>query len=84
VTNWEAGRFTIEDLEWALAKLHESSRIIGGDVCGAYSKSGYARWKQKFAAEFDHPKIQLPPTEQIRAINLKALQNLWPVLIGTV
>jgi hypothetical protein len=84
VTNWEAGRFTIEDLEWALAKLHESSRIIGGDVCGAYSKPGYARWKQKFAAEFDHPKIQLPPTEQIRAINLKALQNLWPVLIGTV
>jgi hypothetical protein len=60
VTNWEAGRFKIEDLEWALAKLGESSRIIGGDICGAYSPPSYARFKQRFAAEFDHPKIELP------------------------
>jgi arginase family enzyme len=80
VTNWEAGRFTIADLEWALGILHGSSRIIGGDICGAYSEPTYVRWKQRFAAEFDHPKIQLPPTEQIRAINLAALEKLWPVL----
>jgi arginase family enzyme len=80
VTNWEAGRFTIADLEWALGILHGSSRIIGGDICGAYSEPTFVRWKQRFAAEFDHPKIQLPPTEQIRAINLAALEKLWPVL----
>jgi len=84
VTNWESGRFSIADLEWALGKLRESSHILGGDICGAYSKPEYARFKQRFAAEFDHPKIQLPSSDQIRAINFKALQNLWPPLTGTL
>jgi len=84
VTNWESGRFSIADLEWALGKLRESCQILGGDICGAYSKPEYARSKQRFAAEFDHPKIQLPSSDQIRAINFKALQNLWPPLTGTL
>jgi hypothetical protein len=84
VTNWEAGRYTIADLEWALGKLRGSSPIVGGDICGAYSKPKYARFKQRFAAEFDHPKIRLPDDDKIRAINFKALQNLWPPLTGTL
>jgi arginase family enzyme len=80
VTNWEAGRFTIADLQWALGKMRETSLIIGGDICGAYSPTNYARFKQRFAAEFDHPKVQLPPAEQIRQINLAALNKLWPLL----
>jgi hypothetical protein len=82
VTNWESGRFTIVDLEWALGKLCESSQIIGGDVCGAYSPPNYTRFKQRFAAEFDHPKIQLPAADRIRGINLAALEKLWPLLAG--
>jgi hypothetical protein len=84
VTNWESGRFIIADLQWALGKLREFSRIIGGDICGAYSEPKYARRKQRFAANFDHPKIQLPAPDQIRAINLAALENLWPSLTGTL
>jgi arginase family enzyme len=84
VTNWEAGRFTIADLEWALGKLREFSQIIGGDICGAYSPPSYARFKQRFAADFDHPKIQLPPADQIRAINFAALEKLWRLLTGTL
>jgi hypothetical protein len=80
VTNWEAGRFTIADLQWALGKMRETLLIIGGDICGAYSPPNYARFKQRFAAEFDHPKVQLPPAEQIRQINLAALNKLWPLL----
>jgi arginase family enzyme len=81
VTNWESGRFTIGDLEWALTKLRESSRIISGDICGGYSLPRYARFKQRFAAEFDHPKIQLPPIDQIHTINAAALARLWPLLL---
>jgi hypothetical protein len=81
VTNWEAGRFTIADLEWALGKLRESSQIIGGDVCGAYSPPSYTRFKQRFAAEFDHPKTQLPDPGRIHQINLAALEKLWPSLV---
>jgi arginase family enzyme len=80
VTNWESGRFTVVDLQWALAKLRESCRIIGGDICGAYSPPHYARRKQRFAAEFDHPKIQTPALDEIRAINFAALTQLWPAL----
>jgi arginase family enzyme len=78
VTNWENGRFSVVDLQWALGKLRESCRIIGGDICGAYSPPEYARRKQRFAAEFDHPKIRLPDEEKIRAINLATLEKLWP------
>jgi hypothetical protein len=81
-TNWEAGRFTIGDLQWALGKLRESSQIIGGDICGAYSPPKYARFKQRFAAEFDHPKLALPNPDEIRRINFAALEKLWPLLAG--
>jgi arginase family enzyme len=80
VTNWESGRFSVVDLQWALGKLRESCRIIGGDICGAYSPPKYARRKQRFAAEFDHPKIRLPAGDKIRAINLATLEKLWPSL----
>jgi hypothetical protein len=40
----------------------------------------YARFKQRFAAEFDHPKTQLPPIDEIRATNSNALAKLWPLL----
>jgi hypothetical protein len=84
VTNWESGRFAIADLQWALTKLRGSSQIVAGDICGGYSKPQYARFKQRFAAEFDHPKVRLAPPDEIRAINFEALQNLWPPLTGTV
>jgi hypothetical protein len=80
LTNWESGRFSIVDLAWALAKLRESARIVAGDICGAYSKPTYARWKQRFAAEFDHPKLDVPDADKIRRINLEAIEKLWPAL----
>ena len=84
VTNWESGRFTVPELEWALGKLRESSRIIGGDICGAYSLPHYARWKQRFAAEFDRPKLAEPDLQKARQINLAALNKLWPLLATPV
>jgi hypothetical protein len=80
VTNWESGRFSIVDLEWALRTLRESCRIVAGDICGAYSPPKYARFKQRFAAEFDHPKLRLPTAEEIRRINSIAIAKLWSAL----
>jgi arginase family enzyme len=80
VTNWESGRFSVRDLEWALGRLVESSRIMSGDICGAYSPPNYARWKQRFAAEFDRPKLVEPNLEKARQTNLAALEKLWPLL----
>ena len=82
-TNWESGRFTVADLEWALEKLREFASIIGGDICGAYSPPKYARRKQRFAAEFDRPKIAPPNLEKARETNSAALAKLWPLLAGS-
>jgi len=80
VTNWESGRFDIVDLVWALKKLRERSHVIAGDICGGYSEPKYARWKQKFASEIDHPKLPRPSPKEIRRTNFAALERLWPLL----
>jgi len=78
-TNWENGTFTVDDIAWALGNLREHARIIGGDICGAYSTPRYARWKQEFAANWDHPKIDPPSGDRIRR-TFDALARLWPAL----
>ncbi len=80
VTNWENGRFTLDDLEWALSELRHINRIIAGDICGAFSVPIYARWKQRFASEIDHPKLSRPESTEIQRINTVALKRLWPLL----
>jgi len=82
VTNWENGYFTATDVEWALGRVREKCSVVGGDLCGAYSKPQYARRKQRFASEMDHPKLSLPSTAEIRERNFRTLGELWPVLVG--
>ena len=82
VTNWESGRFTVADVVWALQLLRSSCCIVAGDLCGAYSQPEYARAKQRFASEMDHPKLARPASDQVRAINVAALEKLWPALTG--
>jgi hypothetical protein len=82
VTNWENGRFSTADLVWALGELRKHSRIVAGDICGAFSIPRYARWKQKFASEMDHPKLPAQSPDETRRINLAAAEALWPALIG--
>jgi arginase family enzyme len=82
VTNWESGRFMSEDVAWALTLLRASDRrIVGGDICGAYSPPVYARRKQRFVAETDHPKLPALDLEATRKINLRAFDALWPALV---
>lgn len=81
-TNWENGLFTADDIGWALRKLREKSRIVGGDLCGAYSEPKYARRFQRFAANWDHPKIAQPNQCDARTRNQLALAKIWPALAG--
>lgn len=80
VTNWENGRFSVDDVAWAVSQLREHANVVGGDLCGAYSEPRYARWKQKFASEIDHPKLPRPGPDEIRRINQSTLAQLWPIL----
>jgi arginase family enzyme len=80
VTNWESGRFTVDEVNWAVDLLGKTCRIVAGDICGAWSIPRYARRKQPFVSEMDHPKIILPPTPEIQRRNQNALGRLLPVL----
>ena len=82
VTNWENGLFTAADVAWAIGRLREQCRVIGGDLCGAYSPPVYARRRQRFAGNWDHPK--LPPSDPAVAsrTNRTALETIWPAMIG--
>jgi len=83
ITNWESGRFAASDVEWALTQLRGSgARILGGDICGAFSPPRYARRQQRFAAYMDHPKLPARDLESARKVNLRALETLWPLLAG--
>jgi arginase family enzyme len=80
VTNWENGKFAVDDVAWAVRTLREAARVIGGDMCGAYSPPAYARRKQQFVATLDHPKLSTPDFSQARETNLRAFARLWPAL----
>jgi hypothetical protein len=80
VTNWESGRFSVSDVTWALRTLRGGGRIVAGDICGAWSRPRYARWKQKFASEMDHPKQLVTDAAEIRRKNDASLAALWPAL----
>jgi hypothetical protein len=81
-TNWEHGLFKADDLAWALARIRANCRLIGGDVCGAYSVPKFARWTQAFASKFDHPRLgPLDGAECLRK-NRAALGKIWPALTG--
>jgi len=83
VTNWENGRFTCDDLTWALGLLHEKTQIIGGDLCGAWSPPIYETPFQRLAGWFDHPRVESAPGDDLPARNLRAFQRLWPALTGS-
>ena len=80
VTNWENGKFSIDDVVWAIGTLRGGARVIGGDICGAFSAPAYARRKQRLLSEMDHPKLPTPDRDVAREINHAALRALWPVL----
>jgi arginase family enzyme len=83
VTNWEQGLFSAEDIAHALRTLRaHAGELAGGDVCGAWSRPEYARWKQKFAATFDHPRLPEPDENEARERNMRAQAVIWPALTG--
>jgi arginase family enzyme len=83
VTNWESGRFTLDDVAWAMTQLRAKATVVAGDICGAYSPPRYARVKQRFAAEMDHPKLSPVDLKEAQAVNLRAFDSLWPLLGGS-
>ena len=82
VTNWENGRFSLSDIDWAISLLRQKRMIIGGDLCGAFSQARYGSRFQTLAGRFDHPRQRFASEGERRKVNLQALKVIWPKLIG--
>ena len=82
ITNWENGRFALSDLVWAITLLRQKVRIVGGDLCGAFSPMRYGSWFQAVAGRFDHPRPRIVTENERRAVNQRALETIWPHLVG--
>jgi hypothetical protein len=82
VTNWENGRFSVDDIIWALDLVRSNCVIVGGDLCGAFSTLRYGSMFQTLAGRFDHPRQRTVQDSDRRSINSRALRAIWPGLIG--
>jgi arginase family enzyme len=82
VTNWENGRFVLSDLVWAITLLRQKVRVVGGDLCGAFSTMRYGSRLQTLAGRFDHPRQRSVPDDERHSVNQRALETIWPHLVG--
>ena len=82
ITNWENGRFVLSDLVWAITLLRQRARIVGGDLCGAFSAMRYGSRFQALAGRIDHPRQRTVTEDERRSVNLRALETIWPYLVG--
>jgi hypothetical protein len=82
VTNWENGRFALSDLVWAITLLRQKVWLVGGDLCGAFSPLRYSSRFQSVAGRFDHPRQRSVTEKERRLVNLRALETVWPLLVG--
>jgi hypothetical protein len=80
LTNWEAGQLTFTELVESVRLLKEKTRLIGGDICGAYSTQRYASTFQKLAGAFDHPHVKPVSDADKAQANGEVLRVLWPLL----
>jgi hypothetical protein len=83
LTNWEEGRFSLDDLLLMLRVIKENSRIVGVDICGDYSKPVLSGLLKKVIVKMNHPKenraLTTPPNEVTRIneeTNLRILELL--------
>jgi arginase family enzyme len=79
-TNWENGLFTVEDILWALEEMRARTRIVGGDLCGAYSQPAFERWKQRIESLLDHPRLEPVSAATATDRNTRARQLIWSAL----
>jgi len=83
LTNWEEGKFSLDELLIMLKIIKDNCEIIGMDICGDYSKPSFANKFKAIISCLDHPKNvaaqKLPEsvaTSVNETTNLKILEAL--------
>lgn len=83
LTNWEEGRFSLEQLLLMLKLIKENFNIIGLDVTGDYSQIHLSGLTKRIISYWDHPKDIKPlkvSQEFISAVNEKTNLKILELL----
>lgn len=82
-SNWEQGLFSWDQITSAIGQLRGAARVVGGDICGAYSLPVFERRLQRLAHRWDHPRLVLPDAPTREARNTHAMTAIWRSLTGS-
>lgn len=83
LTNWEEGRFSLDELLLMLGLIKENKEIVGLDVTGEYSPIKVNGLFKKIASRLDHPKASpedLFSEPEITALNENTNLNILQLL----
>ena len=72
LSNWEQGRFSLDELLGLLKVIKETMDIVGLDITGEYSEPVVAGSIKELCSRLDHPadySARSAPAEKINAIN---------------
>ena len=83
LTNWEEGKFSLDELLLMLKVIKDNREIIGMDICGDYSKAVFSNKFKALVSSFDHPHnvpakklSESVVTSTNETTNLKILETL--------
>lgn len=85
LTNWEAGRFSLDELLQLLKILQENMEIVGLDITGEYSEPVVSGSMKALCSRFDHParySARAASSESIDTINEETNLRLLELLLN--
>ena len=85
LTNWEEGRFSLDELLRLLKILKENMEVVGLDITGEYSKPVVSGSIKSFCSRLDHPvdyTAHTAPAESIDSINEETNLRILELLLG--
>jgi hypothetical protein len=85
LSNWEEGRFSLDELLRLLKVMQETMDIVGLDITGEYSEPAVAGRIKALCSRLDHPACYSAcgaPAEKINTINEETNLRILELLLG--
>lgn len=85
LSNWEEGRFSLDELLRLLKVIQEIMDIVGLDITGEYSEPAVAGRIKALCSRLDHPagySAEGKPLEKINTINEETNLRILELLLG--
>lgn len=65
LTNWDQGQMPLTALLAMLQAVGDRKRILGADICGAYSPPHHGNWLKRIESRMDQPARNMTDRQRI-------------------